>query len=278
MNPTIISLGLAGLTAAAVTTAAPAPSPRVTNSAGVVGYKSTPGLPGTPWHVHDPDRPQPVVVTPGTFSSQETPGQPPSDAIVLFDGKDVAKWQSAKGEPTNWKVEAGAMFPGKGDIVTKQEFGDLQLHLEFCTPPPNGKSGQGRGNSGVFFMGRFELQVLDCYENKTYPDGQTGSLYGQQPPLVNACRAPGQWQTYDVAFTAPRFDADGKLLQPAYITAFHNGVLVQNHVAYGGPSSHKVLGNYDKPIPPAGPLRLQDHGDPVRFRNIWVRPIPPAGK
>jgi len=207
-----------------------------------VGYTDTPMLPGAKWHVHDPDRPQPKVVTPGKFSTKKKPGKPPSDAIILFDGTDLSKWQTASGQSSGWKVEDGAMVvPPKGtanggDVFTKDEFGDCQLHIEFATPkPPHGDS-QGRGNSGVFFFGKYEFQVLDSYQNRTYPDGQAASLYGQYPPLVNASRKPGEWQVYDIAFTAPRFK-DGKLESPAYITAFHNGVLVQNHAAYLGAST-----------------------------------------
>jgi len=242
-----------------------------------VGYTDTPMLPGGKWHVHDPDRPQPKVVTPGEFSTPTKPGKPPSDAIILFDGTDLSKWQTQSGQPSGWKVENCEMVvPQKGtvnggDVFTKDEFGDCQLHIEFATPkPPHGDS-QGRGNSGVFFFGKYEFQVLDSYQNRTYPDGQAASLYGQYPPLVNASRKPGEWQVYDIAFTAPRFK-DGKLESPAYITAFHNGVLVQNHAAYLGASGHKTLATYT-PHGPKGPIKLQDHGDPMRYRNIWLRPL-----
>lgn len=242
-----------------------------------VGYTDTPMLPGGKWHVHDPDRPQPTVVSPGGFSTQETPGKPPSDAIVLFDGADLSKWRAGNGQPSGWKVENGAMVvPPKGtanggDIWTREEFGDCQLHLEFATPnPPHGDS-QERGNSGLFFFGQYEFQVLDSYQNRTYADGSAASLYGQYPPAVNASRKPGEWQVYDIVFTAPRFKND-KLETPARITAFHNGVLVHNHTAYLGASGHKVLAKY-KPHGPTGPIKLQDHGDPIRYRNIWVRPL-----
>jgi hypothetical protein len=242
-----------------------------------VGYTDTPMLPGNKWHVHDPERPQPTVVTPGTFSSQEAPGKPPSDAIVLFDGKDLSKWRTEKGAPSGWRVENGTMMvpqkgtPNGGDIWTKDEFGDCQLHIEFATPnPPKGDS-QGRGNSGVFLFGKYEFQVLDSYNNRTYADGGAASMYGQYPPLVNASRKPGEWQTYDIVFTAPRFK-DNKLESPAYMTAFHNGVLVQNHQAYLGPSAHKTFPKY-VPHADKGPIKIQDHGDPVRYRNIWIRPI-----
>jgi hypothetical protein len=233
-----------------------------------LGYQDTPIIPGTKWHVHDGERPQPKVVTPGTFSSQDAPGKPPSDAIVLFDGTEAsaAKWKKP------WKIEDGAMIAGGGDNETVQEFGDIQLHLEWSEPTPPKGDGQGRGNSGCFLMGRYELQVLDCFENQTYPDGQTGSIYGQTPPLVNACRKPGEWQTYDVMWTAPRF-ADNKLESPAFITVLHNGVLVQNHTQLIGNTPHKQVGTYQPHG--NGPLKLQDHGNPVRYRNIWVRELKP---
>jgi hypothetical protein len=240
---------------------------------GGLGYTDTPMLPGDKWHVHDPGRPQPTVITPGTASTPDKPGKAPSDAIVLFDGSDVSKWRDAKGGEAKWIVKDGEMISvkGAGYVFTKQEFGDFQLHVEFATPtPPEGDS-QGRGNSGVFLLGKFELQVLDCYNNKTYPDGQCAALYGQFPPLVNACRPPGEWQSYDIAFTAPKFDGD-KLVQPAHITVFHNGVLVHNHTAYLGGTGHRLSPSY-KGIPEKGPLGLQDHGNPVRYRNIWVREL-----
>ena len=242
----------------------------------VEGYTNTPLLPGGKWHVHDPNRPQPQVITPGTFSTAEKPGQPPSDAIVLFDGKDLSQWRDAKGEPSKWIVEKGEMViaPKAGDIYTKQEFGDIQLHLEWLEPVPPTGNGQGRGNSGVFLMGKYEVQVLDCYENQTYPDGQTAALYGMHPPLVNACRKPGEWQVYDIVFTVPRFDKEGKLLTPGFVTVIQNGVVVQNHADFLGLSGHKGLQGY-KAHPPVGPIKLQDHHNPVRFRNIWVRPLQP---
>ena len=245
-----------------------------TVSNGVSGHTDTPMLPGGKWHVHDPNRPQPAIVTPGTPGTAEQPGKPPSDAIVLFDGTDLSQWRNAKGEPAGWKVENGVLtvVPKSGDIFTKQEFGDVQLHLEWSEPLPATGDGQGRGNSGVFFMGRYDVQILDCFDNKTYPDGQTAAIYGMHPPLVNASLPPGQWQVSDLVFTAPVFEADGKLIAPAYMTVFHNGVLVQNHQAYLGPTGHRILAHYT-PQPPAGPIALQDHGNLTRFRNIWVRPL-----
>ena len=237
-----------------------------------LGYSDTPMLPGDKWHVHDGDRPQPRAVAPGAPSTQEQAGTAPADAIVLFDGKDLSKWKSGNAD-AKWAVENGyfVIVPKTGELQTREEFGDCQLHIEFSAPTPPKGDGQGRGNSGVFLMGRYEFQVLDSYENPTYPDGQAASIYAQYPPLVNASRKPGEWQAYDIIFTAPRFK-DGKLETPAYITAFHNGVLVHNHVALMGGATHRQLAKYT-PHGDKGPLKLQDHGDPVRFRNIWIRPL-----
>lgn len=226
------------------------------------------------WKIHDTDRPVPPVVTPGTSSTPDAPGRPPSDAIVLLDGKDLAKWAHKDGSPAKWKVENGyaEVVAKTGEIHTIQAFGDCQLHVEFSEPtPPHGES-QERGNSGVFLMGLYEIQVLDSYENKTYADGQASAVYGQYPPQVNASRPPGQWQWYDIVFHGPRFDAAGKLLRPARVTVFHNGVLVQDNVEPTGPTGH-----HQRPPYVAGPdklpLALQDHGNPVRYRNIWIREL-----
>ncbi|MFB3905771.1 MAG: DUF1080 domain-containing protein [Acidobacteriota bacterium] len=234
------------------------------------GYMDTPLIPGTHWHIHDDTRPRPAVITPAA-----NPGEPPSDAIVLFSGKqaDMALWEDAKGQPTRWKVVDGAMecIPKSGYIRTRQKFGDVQLHLEFACPAPPGGNSQGRGNSGVFFSdGSFEVQVLDSYENKSYADGQCGAIYGQYPPLVNACRKPGEWQQYDIVYHMPRFEGD-KLVRPATITVFHNGVLLHEKREVIGPTSHKRIGTY-KPLA-KGSLQLQDHGNPVHYRNIWVREL-----
>jgi hypothetical protein len=243
-----------------------------------LGYKDTPMLPGGKWHVHDGDRPQPPVVTPGTCSTQDQPGKPPSDAIVLFDGKDLSKWRDDKGGPAGWKVEDGAMVipsrgaPGGGTISSRDEFGDCQIHIEWAAPDPPRGQDQGRGNSGVMIFGRYEIQVLDSFDNLTYPDGQAAAIYGQYPPLVNASRPPGRWQSYDIAFTAPRFKEDGSLESPAYVTMLHNGVLVHNHTPLLGAVAFRAVGKYS-PHGPRGPITLQDHGNPVRFRNIWVREI-----
>jgi len=245
-----------------------------------VGFQDTPMLPGDKWHVHDGTRPQPPIVTPGTPSTPEAPGRAPSDAVVLFDGKDLSHWQ-VDGKAPGWKVEEGAMVvppsgtPNGGTITSKEEFGDCQIHVEFATPnPPKGRD-QGRGNSGVLIMGRYEFQVLDSFENVTYADGQASAVYGQYPPQVNASKPPGEWQAYDIIFTAPRFKRDGTLESPAYITGLHNGVLVQDHVAVLGAMAYRALAKYS-PHGPKGPIAFQDHGNPVRYRNIWVRDLKPV--
>ena len=236
-----------------------------------IGYDDTPLLPGSKWRVHDSKRPRPRVITPGTASTPAEPGKPPSDAIVLFDGKDLSQWTSGGG-PTKWKVENGYAEANKsGDLETKESFGDCQLHLEWAEPVPAQGESQGRGNSGVYLMGRYEVQVLDSFENVTYADGQCGALYGQCPPLVNACRKPGEWQSYDIVFRAPRFDGE-KLVAPAAVTVFQNGIVVQNARAFIGSTGHRAVGTYS-PHAPKAPLRLQDHGNPIRFRNVWIRPF-----
>ncbi len=208
----------------------------------------------------------PAIVTPG-----ETDDQPPSDAVILFDGSDLNEWKNGE----NWPVRDGVAFSGKGYIVSKQEFGDCQLHIEWSAPLPVKGSGQGRGNSGVFLMGRYEIQVLDSYDNETYHDGQAGAIYKQTPPAVNAMRKPGEWNTYDIFWTAPRFEEDGSLKSPAYITAVHNGVLILNHFELKGDTPYNRPPKYTK-HGETGPISLQDHGNPVRFRNIWVREFKPA--
>lgn len=224
--------------------------------------------------IHSTARPQPKVVNPGPANA---PVPPPSDAIVLFDGTSLANWRSTDSvkSPARWKVENGYMevVRGTGSIETAREFGDAHLHVEWATPAPPRGEGQSRGNSGVFLMGRYEVQVLDSHGNTTYPDGQAGAVYGQFPPLVNASRPPGEWQTYDIVFRAPRFDAGGRLTSPARMTVLHNGVLVQDNVSLLGPTSHQRRDPYE-PHADRLPISLQDHGDPVRFRNVWIRELP----
>ncbi|MGD2124167.1 MAG: DUF1080 domain-containing protein [Gemmatimonadota bacterium] len=213
--------------------------------------------------------PEPGLVTPGRQ------GTPPSDAIVLFDGTDLGMWTHEDGREAEWTVEDGVVTvaPGTGDIRTRQGFGDVQLHIEWRAPAEVVGEGQGRGNSGVFLMERYEVQVLDSYENRTYSNGQAGSIYKQHIPLVNASRPPGMWQSYDVVFIAPRFNPDGTLVSPAYMTVFHNGVLVQNHAELQGPTVYIGLPEYEA-HGHREPILLQDHSNPVSFRNIWVREIP----
>jgi hypothetical protein len=237
-----------------------------------VGYDDTPVIPGSTFKVHDGTRPQPRAVTPSTPSTQERPGQPPSDAVILFDGRDLSDWTGRDGA-ARWRVENGYMevAPGTGNIATREQFGDCQLHIEWAAPAAVKGESQGRGNSGVFLMGRYEIQVLDCYENPTYADGTTGAIYGQYPPLVNACRKPGEWQTYDILWEGPRFDGE-KLVRPAHVTVILNGVVLHHHAELQGGTQHRQLASY-APHPEVGPLELQDHGDLVRFRNIWYRPL-----
>jgi hypothetical protein len=237
-----------------------------------LGYKDTPLVPGTQWHVHDGDRPQPPIVTPAPTFSHMAPA--PADAIVLFDGKDLSKWQTGDGKEAKWKIENGYMEVAKkaGSIRTKDKFADFQLHIEFATPAQVEGSGQGRGNSGILMNGVYEVQVLDSYNNKTYPDGQAGALYGQTPPLVNASKPPGEWQSYDIIFESPRWE-EGKLVKKANATVIHNGVLLHHKREYQGTTPHASNGNYNRPHPPEMFIELQDHNNPMRFRNVWLRPI-----
>ncbi len=232
------------------------------------GYDDTPLIPGSKFKVHDSTRPQPPVVTVGDDNAQ-----PPSDAIVLFDGTDLSGWLNKEDGPAGWKVENGYMevVPGTGYIHTKEELGDCQLHLELASPEVVKGDGQGRGNSGVFMMRKYEIQVLDCYQNPTYADGTSAAIYGEYPPLVNPSRAPGKWQTYDIIWIAPRFDGE-KLISPARVTVLFNGVVVHHDVALTGPTTHRAVLEYTA-HPEKGALELQDHSDLVRFRNIWYRPL-----
>lgn len=231
-----------------------------------------------PWAIHDMNRPQPPRVEPGTFSSQSQPGQPPSDAVVLFSGKEseISNWQADKtpAEPTKWVVKDGALqcVPGSGYIRTKDEWSDCQVHLEWSAPSEVKGNSQGRGNSGVFLMGQVEVQVLDNYNNPTYPDGFAASIYGINPPMANSLHKPGEWNVYDIVFRRPVFK-DGKEIDPGYLTVFVNGVLVQDHTPLEGGGGHKAR-SHAHPFPDKGPLKFQDHGNPVRYRNIWYRPLP----
>jgi hypothetical protein len=213
---------------------------------------------------------EPPVITPGA-----KPGDPPSDATILFDGKNLAAWKSLRdGGDAKWLVQDGyiQVQPRTGDIVTKEQWGDCQLHIEFATPSEVKGDSQGRGNSGVFLMGRYEVQVLDSYQNPTYFHGQAGSVYKQHAPLVNVSRKPGEWQTYDIIFSAPVFDEIGNVDKRGRVTVLHNGVLVQNNVEIYGETWHDRAPAY-LPHGPTGPIKLQDHGNPMRFRNIWIRPL-----
>jgi len=224
------------------------------------------------WEVHDFDREQPPVVNPGPPPASPQP--PPEDAVVLFDGNDLSAWAHSDTADAQWLVEDGyvEVVSGTGDLQTKQRFGDVQLHLEFSTPEEDEDINQGRGNSGVFLMGRYEVQILDSYRNKTYPDGQCAAIYSQYPPLVNASRPPGEWQTFDIVFRRPHFDEEGEVIEPARMTVFHNGVLVQDNVELTGPTAYQERPPY-KAHPDRLPIKLQDHGNRVRYRNIWVRSL-----
>jgi hypothetical protein len=235
------------------------------------GYKDTPMQPNGKWHVHDSDRPQPPVVKPGEKFTHGAP--PPSDAVVLFNGKDFSKWKSGNGGEVKWKIEGDYMevTPRSGIIRTTDEFGDFQLHLEWATPSKVEGSGQGRGNNGVNIYGLYEVQILDSYQNPTYADGGASALYGQYPPLVNASKPPGEWQTYDIIFEGPRWDDAGKISRKASITVIHNGCVVHHKTELFGRTGHRQFGNYDKSGKTKGPIELYEHGNPVRFRNIWIR-------
>lgn len=235
------------------------------------GYSDTPVIPKQTWKVHDIARPAPPMVTPGA-----KPGDPPSDAIVLFDGKDLSKWQgSSKGKlgDPKWTVKDGYMYAekGSGDLVSKESFGDAQYHVEWASPVVIDGASQWRGNSGFIIQKRYEIQVLDSWNNPTYADGQAASIYGQWPPMVNVSRKPGEWQYYDIAWEAPRFEG-GKMVKPPYVTVFHNGVLVHHHQELIGQMAHRAVRPFEE-HPYEQPLALQDHDTRTRFRNIWVRKL-----
>lgn len=247
------------------------------------GFRDTPMIPGTPWHVHDPDRPQPPVVTPGATFSQNAPA--PSDAVVLFNGKDLSQWQTMGGQDATWKFQDGYVeTKAGGGIRTRDKWADFQLHVEFASPNPPVGTSQARGNSGILINGLYEVQVLDSYQSKTYPDGQASAVYGQQPPLVNASRPPGEWQTYEIIFESPRWNDKGELTKKAIVTVLHNGVVTQNHYEFIGATDGisevvpwRTLSKYPAPHAPEVFVALQDHGNPVKFRNIWIRTLSHAG-
>ena len=271
-----LAFALTGLAALA---ADPKPAAPAAEKPTPIGYSDTPVIPGTQWKVHDIDRPRPNAVAPG-----EKPGAPPSDAIIIFDGTSTealhAKEKDAKGKETGkmmpcpWQIDSGVLMISGGDCWTKQEFASCQLHLEWMSEPHTKGNSQKKGNAGVFFMDRYESQMLDCDNNPTYADGMTGGVYGQTPPLVNAVRPAGQWQVYDIVFTAPKLEG-GKVVEPAYITTFVNGICVQNHTKIMGPTKHKNITDYSGEFPELAPIRIQDHKNepPVRVRNIWIRPL-----
>lgn len=237
------------------------------DGSGIVGYKHTPVQPWSGYHVHDPDRPAPKIIDPGQPGVGPQAGLAPSDALVLFDGKDLSQWQ-----PSAWKMEGGCLVATEGPLATLQEFGDCQLHLEFQEPLEPTESMMNQGNNGVMLMGKIEVQIFDSYSVKIYPDGQAAAVYAQTPPLVNACRKPGEWQSYDILFQAPKFDATGQLTSPARLTLLHNGVLVHWNQEIYGHTPHQGLASYAG-LREKGPISFGAHRCPVKFRNIWIRPL-----
>lgn len=234
-----------------------------------VGYDDTPIIPGQKWKVHDMHRPKPPAVTPGA-----KPGDPPSDAVVLFNGRDLNQfqhWRDGRMTPAEWKVSGGyvEVAPHKGDLISKERFGNAQYHIEWASPKDPGKVGQNRGNSGILIMGMYEIQVLDSYQTPTYADGQAASIYGQWPPMVNASRPMGEWQTYDIIFEAPVWEGQTIRKHP-FVTVIHNGVVVHHHQEIIAPMAHRTVAQF-RPHEPEEPLVLQDHHELVRYRNIWVR-------
>jgi hypothetical protein len=269
----VISLALYALSTFTFPAGAQTPTPKP----GDLGFKDTPMLPNLPWHVHDPDRPHPPTITPPS-----TPGGPPSDAIVLFGGKDLSQWVQhvkegsvEKSVAPTWKVGDGyfEVDARRGGLYTRESFGDCQLHVEWSSPVEVKGTSQGRGNSGVLLMSRYEIQVLDMYQNPTYADGQAGAIYGQWPPLANPARKPGEWNTYDILFESPRFEGE-KLARPAFVTVLYNGVMVHHHKEIMGPMVYRQVAHYT-PQEAEAPLMLQDHNNPVRYRNIWIRRLKP---
>jgi hypothetical protein len=257
----IAVIAATSLTACAVAQGAEKPSDRP-------GYADTPFLPNSPWRVHDRNRPQPPLVAPGSAGLSSQAATPPSDAVVLFDGKDLSQWNGGDEKG----IEDGCINILKtGELTTKRKFGDCQLHVEWATPAKADGGTMQWGNSGVMLFGLYEVQIIESHDSHIYADGNAGAIYGQYPALVNPARKPGQWQSFDIIFTAPRFDGD-KLVRPAYLTVLFNGVLVQDHRPLLGTSAHRTVPAYDVRMS-QGPIKLQQHNSAVRFRNIWVRPI-----
>lgn len=228
----------------------------------IKGYPNGPKIPGTPYSVHDPARPQP----PAVGNAGAVVVKPPSDAVVLFDGTSLDAWTPG------FTLKDGLMVASGKNIQTKESFGAVQLHIEWKLPAGRKVNGQGGGNSGIFFMGLYEVQVLQSHDNPTYPDGQAGSMYGQLPPLVNATTPQGEWQSYDIAFEPPVYEGE-KVVKPAKVTVFHNGVCVQNGESFIGTTQHQKVASYPAKHPITAPIHLQWHNDPMEFRNIWVRPL-----
>jgi hypothetical protein len=233
------------------------------DGSGVYGYKDTPVLPWCGFHVHDPDRPAPRRVAVAPLAA---PVPAPADAIVLFDGKNLDRWQKS-----DWKLEDGCVVAVSGSFATRDAFTNYQLHLEWMPPKEPAKEWYNRGNNGVLLMGVYEIQIFDSYTEKLYPDGQAAAIYGQTPPLVNVCRPPGEWQAFDIVFSVPKFEAD-KLVEPARVTMWHNGVLVHLNEPIHGETGHRIQPAYNKKVS-QGPLVLSGHNCPVKFRNIWLRPL-----
>jgi len=229
---------------------------------------NTPTIPGTPYVVHDGTRPQPRIVE----KTQAVTVKAPSDAIVLFDGKNLDSWVSSDGSAPQFIIKDGVMVANGANVRTKQEFNDVQVHLEWRLPAERKVKGQHGGNSGIFLMGLYEIQILQSHNNKTYPDGQATAIYGQTPPLVNATAPQGEWQSYDIIFHAPKYK-DGKLTSPAYATVIHNGIVTHSHKDFHGPTLHKRLTKYPETHPEKAPISLQWHSDPLEYRNIWVREL-----
>ncbi|QDS92268.1 hypothetical protein FF011L_10100 [Roseimaritima multifibrata] len=247
-----------------------------------VGFSDTPKLPGQPWRVHDVVRPRPKSITPGHPASDKQPAAAPSDATVLLGSEkpDLSAWAHEGPEGgadlrvPQWKIDGNVLSvkPNSGSLRTLESYGDCQLHVEWATPAEVQGDSQERGGSGILLMGQYEIQILDSFDNRTFADGQAGAIFGQFPPAVNPSRAPGEWQSFDIVFEAPQFDLSGKLEQPAYLTLFHNGVLVHHRRELMGATKFRELPKYDAG-PPAAPLVLEDQGSPVQYRNIWIRPL-----